>query len=326
MVWKQVVTASITAGGPVDVRALASDLQLPTRTILRWATRAGVERPFPGVIVAPGWQMEGCAWAKAAVLYATGRTGHPSHDVAAVTRGSALALLGIMRSYPTRVEVVIPATRSVRARPRLTLVRSRLLRPSDVGERDGVPVVVGCPLLRDLAPVRDLAALRNVTIDLAKAGIVDLDDLPGFLAAQPTFPGKPRLRQVAADLLGVGRTDSPFELQVRERLADDDIPLDRGQVPIPTPMGIHVDLGIRAIRFGLECVSLAFHSTRADLERDAMRANEIASIPDDWRVLHATWSVLGEGWSRFVDLVREVIAAQSRRHLHQPWPGPEHLL
>lgn len=326
MSWDQVIAASVAAGGPVDVRTVAAEVGMSTRAIHRRAASGGLGRPFPGIIVAPGWRMDGRTWALAGALHATGRSGDPSRDVAAVTRGSALALLGVQRSFPTRVEVVVAARRTVRPQPRLEVVRSRLLRPSDVGERDGVPVVVGCPLLRDLAAVRELTPLRDAAIDLAKAGIVDLEELPGFLAAQPPFPGKPRLRQVAADLLGAGRTDSPFELQVRQRLADDGIPLDRGQIPIPTPMGIHVDLGIRAIRFGIECVSLAFHSTRTDLERDAVRANEIASVPDDWRVLHATWSVLGEGWSRFVEQVREVVAAQSLRHLDRPWPGPEHLV
>ena len=325
MSWHRVIATSVAAGGPIDVRAVAAACSWTTRAVIRRADREGWGRPFPHVIVPPGWHMDGASWARAAVIHATGSTGSLDGDLAAVTRATALAVLGVRRSYPSRVDVIVPASRVVRPRQRLEVVRSRLLRPSDVGERDGVPVVVGCALLRDLAPVRELGALRDVTIDLAKAGVVDLEELPGFLSAQPPFPGKPRLRQVAEDLLGAGRTDSPFELQVRGRLADDGIPLDRGQVPIPTPMGIHVDLGIRAIRFGIECTSLAFHSSRTDLERDAVRANEIASLPDDWRVLHATWAVLREGWSRFVDQVREVIAAQSRRHLDRPWPGPEHL-
>ena len=325
MAWKRVVAASMAAGGPVDVRSVAADAGLTVRSVVRRAEREGWSRPFPGVVAAPGSRMDGRAWAKAATLHATGRRGESERDLAAATRGSALALLGITRSFPTRVEVTVRADRSVRPRPRLDVVRTRLITPADVGERDGVPVVVGPALLRDLAAVRSREALRRTTIDLAKAGLVELDELPDFLAAHPTFPGRPRLRQVAADLLGAGRTDSPFELEVRERLAGEGIGLDRGQVPLPGSWGIHLDLGILAIRFGIELNSLGFHGHRVDLDRDAARANVIASLDEDWRVLHATWTVLHEGWGRFVEQVREVIAAQSHKHLGVSWPTPTHL-
>ncbi len=325
MGWERVVAASMAAGGPVHVRAVVALAGMQPRSVLRRADRDGWLRPFPLVIALPGTRMDGRAWALAAVLHATGQREDPVTDLAALTRSSALALLGIQRSFPSRTDVAIHGARVLESHPRLLVVRSRLLTPDDVRLIDGVPVVVGPALLRHLAAVRDRDGLRRATIDLAHAGFVDLQALPAYLAAHPGFPGRQTLRQVADDLLGAGRTDSPFELEVRERLSDEGILMDRGQVPLPGPQRLHLDLGILAIRFGIELHGFGFHAQRRDLERDAARTNAIAMLDDDWRVLHATWSVLAEGWEAFVEQVRSAIAAQSQRHLGLAWPQRAHL-
>ncbi len=325
MGWERVVAASMAAGGPVHVRTVAALAGMQPRSVVRRSERDGWWRPFPSVIALPGTPTDGGAWARAAVLHATGQRGDPATDLAALTRSSALAMLGIQRSFPTRVEVAVPAARMVRPRDRLVVVRSRLLTPQDVASPDGVPVLVGLALLRDLAAVRDRDGLRRAAIDLAQIGLVDLQALPALLAAHPNFPGRPTLRRIAADLLGAGRTDSPFELEIRERLAGEGIELDRGQVPLPGPRPIHLDLGILAIRFGIELHGFGYHARRRDLDRDAARANAIAMLDDDWRVLHATWSVLTDGWGAFVHQVRSAIAAQSRRHLDVAWPPSSSL-
>jgi len=326
MAWSELIAMSVAAGGPIDVRRAAPACGLTARAVRDRARREAWWRPFRHIVAAPGTAIDGTAWAGAAALHARGHSGDPARDVAAITRNSALAVLGIQRSYPTRAEVTIRSERVLAPHPRLLVVRSSLLTPADVRQVDGGPaVVVGPALLRDLAAVRDRAGLRRAAIDLAHAGYVDLDSLPAFLAAHPTFPGRPVLRQVAADLLGAGRTDSPFELEVRERLADDGIPLDRGQVPLPGPERLHLDLGILAIRFGIELHGFGYHADRQDLDRDAARANAVALLDDGWKVLHATWSVLSEGWDAFSAQVRQAITSQAQRHLGASWPTAAHL-
>jgi hypothetical protein len=325
MGWAQLIAMSVAAGGPIDVRRAAPTCDLTPRAVRDRARREDWWRPFRHIVAVPGTQRDGRAWARAVALHAAGQTDRPSLDLAAITRSSALAVLGIHRSFPSRVDVAIRAERVLAPHPRLLVVRSSWLTPDDVREIDGVPVVVGPALLRDLATVRDRNGLRSAAIDLAHAGFLDLRAVPGFLHEHPSFPGRPLLRQVAHDLLGAGRTDSPFELEVRERLADDGIFLDRGQVPLPGPRRIHLDLGILAIRFGIELLGFGVHARRRDLDRDAQRTNAIAMLDDDWRVLHATWSVLADGWDGFVEQVRSAIAAQSRRHLSIDWPQRSHL-
>lgn len=284
--------------------------------------------------------MDGRTWAAAAIVYATAGRRGPDHGLApnsvpgpredgmaplaGLTRNSALAHLGLLRTYPSRVEVAVGPNRGLRPSRRFHPVRSSLLTPEDLAVHGGLPVVAGPALTRDLAATRDRAALRAVIIDLAQAGWVEVDGLPTWLGAQPRFAGRSVLRQVVTDLAGAGRTDSTFEFEVRARLRAEGIPLDRGQVPLPGGRR-HVDLGILAIRFGIELAGFAFHRSRSALVGDAERANAIAALNDDWRVLVGTWEVLGAGFPRFVVPVREVISAQTRRHLGRPWPRPEDL-
>ncbi len=325
MSWAQLIAMSVAAGGPIDVRRAAPACGLTPRAVRDRARREGWWRPFRDIVAGPGAAQDGAAWARAAALHGQGRRGDPATDIAAVTRDTALAVMDVQRSFPTRVQLAIHADRALAPHPRLAVVRSALLTPEDVRGVNGIATVAGPALLRDLAAVRDRDALRRAAIDLAHAGHVDLDQLPTFLTAHPTFPGRGILRQVAADLLGAGRTDSPFEFEVRQRLASDGIQLDRGQVPLPGPHRRHLDLGIVVIRFGIELHGFGFHAQRRDLERDAARANAVALLDDGWTVLHATWSVLSEGWQAFVAQVRQAITTQSQRYLGTDWPAATHL-
>lgn len=319
MGWSQLFELSVAAGGPVDLRAAAAASGLTPRAVRDRARREGWWWPYRHVLAVPGTARDGRARALAAVLHGQGGVAEPGAHAAAATRSTALALYGVQRSFPTSAEVSLAADRSLLMPPGLTVVRSRLLEPDEISTIRGVPVLRGGPLLRDLAAVRDRNALRATIIDLAQRGYVEVEGLPTFLRQQPPFPGKAVLRQAVADLVGAGRTDSPMEWIFRERLLVEDIPLDPGQVAVPGTRGMHLDLGIAEVRFGIDLQSVGFHTLRQHLDRDVARANALAAL-EEWRVLYATWSVLEQGWSDFVDQVRGAVAVQSRRHLGLPWP------
>ena len=119
-----------------------------------------------------------------------------------------------------------------------------------------------------------------------------------------------------------GRVDSSLELGFRDRFLSAGVPLDPGQVAVPRRDGgvLHLDLGIAAIRFGIEVDSMLAHATRAQLRSDVRRSNALAAIDDDWRVLRTTSEDLDAGWPDLLDLVRSVVSAQAQRHLGVPWP------
>lgn len=311
------------------LRATAEAAGLSPRTVQRRARAEGWWWPFPDVVAPPGVMIDATAWCRAAILHADVGNGdrNDGGGSVAITRRHALHLHGVRATTPTRVSLLVPATRRVRHRPGLEVVRTRHLDASDVVRRFGVPVVGGTRLPRDLAAVCDVPELRAIVIDLVQRGLTGLPRLLAGLQEQASFPGRGRLRRVLAELEAVGGADSPLELAIRTRLAADAVPLDRGQVAVPVAGGrtLQVDLGISAIRFGIEVESMLAHSQREHLEVDVLRSNAVVTATDGWQVLRATWTTLEHGWPTFVEQVRGVVAAQSREHLGLDWPLPEHL-
>ncbi len=326
MTTDRLIAALGRRGGLATVTELAEATGFTTRTVRSRASRSGCWLPFPGVVGLPLVTPDRRDWIRAAALHAAGLAGSQDRGRVAVTRLSALYLLGVGGSAPTKVHLVIPQERRLRPHARLAVSRSTYLCPDDVAVHDRVPVLRGAALLRDLAAVRDLNRLRGDAIALVHRGLCTIDDIGRLLRRDRGFPGCQRLSRVADELSSAGRVDSVLELQARRRFADDGIHFDHGQVAVPSLQGdpstrpIHLDLGILAVRFGIEVDSMAFHSSPDALRRDAGRANRVAAQLEDWRVLHLTWQDLGEGWPAFLSLTRKVISDQSRRHLGRDWP------
>lgn len=313
-------------GGLATVADLAEGAGCSPRAVRRQADRQGWWCPLPDVVGLPRARPSARDRIRAAALQAAGQTGDPGRDLVAVTRVSALYLLGLAPSSPTKVDLVVPAWRYVKPDPRLGVTRSSHLAADDITVRTHIPLVKPAPLLRDLAAIRDVDRLRLDAIDLLRCQDVNLEDVEVVLARGASFPGSGRLRRVVQELRSAGRVDSALEYRARQRFRAAGIDLDRGQVHVPAPSvglgdwSMHLDLGIAAIRFGIEVDSFAHHSSPDALRRDAERANRLALLPEDWRVLHLTWWDLQERWPTFLAMTRAVIAAQAARHLGRSWP------
>ena len=327
MGWRQFFQAAAEAHGPVALGATAAACGLPPARVRRRAREEGWWRPFPDVVAPPGTVIDDRAWMLAAVLHATGRTSDRDRGLAVVRGWSALVRYGVRSTAPTRVQLLIHADRRLAAHPRLDLQRTRTLSADDVQLRDRVPVLEGAPLLRHLAGSVDADVLHSMAIDLIRQRLTSLEQLRALLDRQQRFSGRGALAAAVARLSRAGRTDSPAELEARERLAADGVVLDRGQVPVPTAEGgrLHLDLGIAAIRFGIEVEGFRWHHSPEQLDADAARANAVVGIADGWEVLRLTWNLMQLAWPQFVSQVRAVVTAQSRRHLGLDWPGPEDL-
>ena len=327
MGWRQFFEFASEAHGPVALGAAATASGLSPVHVRRRARNEGWWQPFPDVVAPPGVIVDQRAWMLAAVLHATGRTPDQERGFAVVRGWSALARYGVRPTAPTRVELLIHADRRLASHPRLHVQRTRTHCAADASIRGGVPVLRGAPLLRHLAASVDDGALLSVAIDLVRRRLTRIEELDDLLAQHPRFPGRAALAAVVATLSRAGRTDSPAELEARQRLAADGVELDRGQVPVPTAEGgrLHLDLGIAAIRFGIEVEGFRWHHTSDQLDADAERANAVVGLADGWQVLRLTWNLMQRAWPQFVAQVRSVIATQSRVHLGLDWPRPEHL-
>lgn len=322
--WRDGYDASRAAGGPIHVRVLAAAVGVRPPAVRARAAREGWWQPYPDVVGPPGTPEGPRARALAALAQVRGGDPDDPRPVA-LHRWSGAAAWGIHDAWPTAVQLVVPADRTHRSGHRLEVTRSRAFREDATQDRDGLRVVAAPWLVRSLAEVADVPRLADAVIDLVQARHTDLDLVAAAHDRHPRYPACATVETVLARLGASGRTDSGFERRMRERLVEAGVPLDVGQVEVPCARGVslHLDHGLAAARFGIEDVSMRAHSHRRHLRADARRANTLATVEDDWRVLQATWEDLDRGWSRFVGAVREVLASQSRRHLGVPWPRPD---
>jgi very-short-patch-repair endonuclease len=326
---------SARTGGPIHLATAAAAAGVDVRTLRRHAAEQGWWRPYPGVAAPPGTPQTPWTRARAAAIYLGAAADPALLDVLAdrgrapatvgITGWTAAHLRGVHAAAPTRVQAVVPHGRRIEVRRHLDVRGSRTLRPEHIAWEHHVPLVTPARMLLDLACSCEVDRLLAMLVDLRHRGEVELDEVERLLTAT-RFPGRGVLRSALELLRDAGRTDSVFELQARRRLHDEHVPLDRGQVEVPTPIGpIHLDLGLQVIRFGIDTDGFGYHSSREQLAADARRSNALARAEDDWRVLRMTWDDLQTGWPRMLAEIREVIAAQARRHLGLPWPLPHHV-
>ncbi|MEX1178088.1 MAG: hypothetical protein WEB09_06475 [Nitriliruptor sp.] len=320
--WSDLFEHCAEVGGPVHVHVAADISGLTVNTVRGRAGREGWWQPYRDVVAPPGTPIDGRTRALAAIVRAQG----PDRDApapVALTRWSGAAAHDVRSTWPTRVQVVVPFDRMPVRGAKLEVVRSRNLDPDrdiEVVGTPGLAVLRPPALVRGLAAVVDVPTLTDLVIDLVQQRRMTLEDVLAGHLASPCYPGRPKVTEVLRRLGADGRTDSTLERRLRRGLVADGIPLDRGQVEVPCLDGrsLHLDLGIARICFGIEATSMKAHSERSQLRDDARRANQLARVDDDWRVLQATWEDLDS--AAFRQLVREVVAAQSLRHLGRPWP------
>ncbi len=321
--WSDLFEHCAEVGGPVHVHVAAAISGLTIGTIRGRADREAWWQPYRDVVAPPGTRVEARTWALAAIARLHGPHRHAPAP-AALTRWSGAAALGVGPGYPTRVQAAVPVDRLPARGPRLEVVRSRTFDPArdiEVVGTPGLAVLRPPALVRALAAVADVDALTDLVIDLVQQRRTTLEDVVADHDRWRCYPGRPKISEVLARLGAAGRTDSSLERRLRRDLLAHGVPLDRGQVEVPCLDGrsIHFDLGIAVVRFGIDATSMRAHSHRGQLRVDATRSNQVARVDDDWRVLQATWEDLG--CPAFRGLVREVVAAQSQRHLGLPWPA-----
>lgn len=190
--------------------------------------------------------------------------------------------------------------------------------------RDDLTVLEGVTVTTPLRTALDLGRLQKR--DWALAGIDALLRAGAFTTTAlldnvERFKGHRwvvQLRELAP--LGDGRAESPPESVLRLRWLDlPSLLRPEPQVSITLPSGheiYRIDLGVRALRFGLEYDGEEHHSSNADRAHDLRRRNDLAER-FGWLVVPVTKAnVFGAG--RDVERILHEGVRAARRRLGQP--------
>lgn len=221
---------------------------------------------------------------------------------------SAAWLWGLVRTLPTRPEIVMPHERKAgRSQPAIVVRRSRTLRRDDGVVHRGLPVTTVARTLCDLAAVTDQDALRGLLIDARQRRLVDLAAVAERSASMGTAPGLRLLRGLLRELDEV-HCDSVLEHHIRARFAEVPGLPPPAPAPVPVPVRgrvLHVDIGWPDFRVGVEVDGFGGHSQRTSLETDARRHNALQLA--DWRILRATWAHAGADFPDLLASLRRLV-------------------
>lgn len=305
--WKELARIARRQAGVVTTRqALACGIS--ARAFYRRVHEEGWTKLAAGVYLMPGHAVTDHARLHAAILAAT-EACHGTDDsvtpTAAVTGMTAAWLLGYADRPKGRFEVVIPHGQVTPTVVGVRFIRSRTLRPGDVGEVQGLPCATLARAVIDLAPTATAPMLRGLLID-ARQRRASLDPVILRVAESTSFKGRGRLRRVLVEIAG-DRVDSVFAALVSDWLRSQGIDCV-AEYPIDTPTGtVHADLALVDLKIAIECDGFGAHSTRTSLNVDARRSNGL-SLRSDWIVLRVTW----DRWEHDRDgFFAEVRAAQN---------------
>lgn len=213
----------------------------------------------------------------------------PSLPLAAVFGGRTAAFLHGVDVLPRSVtsdcwpvEVVVPTSVPVPPRPGLRVYRWGL--GTAVEQRDGL--LVTTPERTALDCARVLPRLDAVAaVDRLAATGVDVDRLRR--AAARLGGGESRAVESILDVADPG-SQSPLESWTRCLIADAGLPRPTTQLPVRLRDGavVHLDLGYREFKVGVECDGRRYHGSETDRAYDARRRRRLVACGWSLVVVH----------------------------------------
>jgi predicted transcriptional regulator of viral defense system len=182
---------------------------------------------------------------------------------AALSHFSALALWGLAKRWPSRVDVLVPDDRR---RPDISVHRSKSLGRRDLRTRQGIRVTSPARTLLDNTPRLTDKVLARAVNDARLQHHLRPAQLTDILNRCPTHPGAKRLGPFADPLTGPTRSELEDAFLNFCRRYE----LPRPKVN-PNVGGYEVDAYFEAEDLIVELDSYAYHSDRTAFERDRTR-------------------------------------------------------
>lgn len=299
--WRQLMRIARSQHGFFHI-GQAPGVGLPPTTVRARAAREGWPHPHRGVFGVPGALTTFEGRVSTAVLAAGDRV--------LTSRHTAAYLLRITDRLPRAVELVVPYDRRA---PRLRGVgvwRSRTLLLQDATAARGLPVTTAPRTLFDLAAICSRNQLRGLVIDALQRRRVRFSALVDICHRIPVARGRRRFRRVLHEV-DRDQCDSVLAYAVRRRLRAAGVRPD--PAPAAVPAGNRVlepDVTFSDHQVAIECDGFAYHSSRAQLDRDHRRRNRLA-VHTSWTVLSITWDRLEQDWDGFLSELDTVLRARA---------------
>ncbi len=200
---------------------------------------------------------------------------------AVLSHRSAAALWGLSERRPRTVEVTAGRRGRRQRLAGVVIHESRRLSADQLTVHRGIAVTTVSRTLADLAA---LISARDLARAMERAELLQQLDVPSLLAASARRPGAAAVRRVVSDW-APAPTRRELERRLLELVRSRRLPMPAVNVRVE---GFEVDLLWPGARLVVEADSMAFHASRAAMERD--RARDAVLAARGYRVLRVTWA------------------------------------
>lgn len=314
--WAKLFRLADDQHGAVAVRQ-TSELGLHPRTVNRRATKEQWSRPHRGVLTlpwAPATHERTATEAYLALRYGTVGAGRPDRERILVAGRSAASVLGFTDVRPTPVELLRLNGHPASERRGIVVRRTMTLSAEDCWRVGRLPVTSPIRTLRDMAWAgAGVPELAEIAARAMQRGQLTVDELDRAASASLTLAARATLAAVA-DILGRdGKTDSPFEREVRSYVCNHGLAPHPGVFPL-TVDGVtiaHLDLAYPSQQVFVESDGFGFHSLPSQLRSDHVRANEIAARTE-WKGVRVGVREFRDKPERFLRQLRAALRSRGR--------------
>jgi very-short-patch-repair endonuclease len=185
---------------------------------------------------------------------------------AVLSHRSAAALWDLRGDPPAHVDVTVPSRHGRLPGRGIRIHRTRRLAPTEVTERNGIPVTTVARTILDLADQLPVQDVKRAIDEAEYRGLFDLTALRAVIRDNPGRRGGRRLLALAAEPLALTRSEK--ETLFLGLCRRHGLPLPRAAVQIE---GFEADFHWPEQRLIVEIDGIAAHRTRRAMERDRTR-------------------------------------------------------
>jgi very-short-patch-repair endonuclease len=225
---------------------------------------------------------------------------------AAVASGETAGLIhGVLRDVPSVIDVTVPWDKHPRQSPRRRTHRTRALRRSDVSRVGRIPVTSTARTLLDLAGILTDERLEAALDAALMSRRTSIAAMRRYLKVCGRTRNVARLTRLLDDR-EFGIPESELERVFERLIKHERLPVPVRQRPVSR---FRVDYAYVELNIVIEVDGSATRSTKAQLQRDRRRQNEI--VLEQHLIVRFTWDDVTKDGPYVVETIRRAIDARA---------------